>query len=393
MGEAASKLELSAEEKSDIDTSRRCIKSAPLSSLQPPILAQDFLKEAEICSRTPLLAYRYFGDVLKYFHVTQHGPSDHSIKIVLDGKKLDLAGKGRGDGVDKVVAWKRQRSDFDAMFAVIWHYVDFIGGGCWEDEVPPAMAAEAAKTEVPGPRLEVPLKITLHASHPSGRLEFFVDHNGRPSSSDLMAMVVNQSVDVIVKHRQQVSENGVFVHEGQDSIKDEGAQSNVSDIIEGVDIDYEDLFDTMVLVLKSSMRRLKCTEASEHEFTGEGGINLAEVFAGPVDGIAPSLNAKAEEEKEVTQHCRTTVTVNKETGCIDLVDVAVAADGSALEQPWSRETHCVLHRDPFRVEAWGINSLGERTANLPEARRIQNWINSAMRINDLGPFKYFCVDG
>jgi len=348
MGAAqASVLTLVAECDSEAQPGQKCILGKLVEFEDGPIPLDASIDEAMIFHKYPILPGSDREKFLKRLDYVEHGPNQWSIKVILDGQKLDAEGQGRGDGMDKVDAWFTYTA-VDLMLTmpgetrssrcrtnVIAFFVDPLSGGVWADE---ASDEEA-----------ICVSSCYALRHPD-RVEFCYDHFGVRDASEERAASLYKTCDAISSSLLAAKACKVQVAHCVPSIKEPGSVSNLSEPIDAAN--YHALFGGLVATLKSRVSTLT---------KDDGACFIGEAFRPEVN----SRRVKAE------------VMYSVEAGTIRLFEIAIESDGSVAWPAWSRVVHCVVHQHPLRVETWQVGE-DKHISNPFHARQLQRWILSAI---------------
>jgi len=341
--------ELRQDQDSIAEPGQRCITSGPLEDLDPPISLSEVLDEADIFYRNPLLAAPELEDRLKSLELHDHGPDDFTVKVTLDGEKLDALGEGRGDGMHKVIVWTRCIVDRRRMVIQSLNYVQSFGDGVWLDE---------ASDE------NVVFRIVEYGLGPPDRVELLIDIMGLRKTDEQMCAGIHAIFDKIARARQLARDAKVQVRHGARSIKEVGTVSNVSAPIDEEDLTFEDLFKSMLGILQAGVAN------SKREFW---------IDANGEAPAADSLEAFiAQEPPKVRRGIRRDVAFEQQRGEIKMLEIAIAEDGKVAWPSWSRVRTCIIHKDPLVVESWTEDSSGGHTSSAWAARKLQEWINLAI---------------
>jgi len=354
-------LEIHADQESEAEPGTKCLCTAPLGELEPNLTLEDAFDEIEMWHRSPEQPVWQHHAMTQRVEVEDLGHTGDSfstiIKVYLDGKQLDAAGIGRGDGMNKVAFWKRCTINWTKMVCTNEHYVNWLAGGEWADE---------ASNE------EVVLRDTVYAVRDPPRVELCVDIRGVREASWATKESLAPWAAVLVQNRVKAVRDSVKVAPGIASRKVPGAKSNVSEPLDDLDISFDELFDNMAKVLLkkvATMRNVSTIEqtngtSSEQTVTAEASIPWTTSF----------LQTESEFRRVVRQESE----FKKETGEITVHEVAITEDGSVAWPPWSRVTTVVIHWVPFIVESWVSTSREDHISDKVGARRLQEWVNAAL---------------
>lgn len=236
--------------------------------------------------------------VLKNVEVKDESESGYTVKVILDGAKLDQFGFGNGKGTDRVNGWLKVEVDRAAGMIHTQSYVPM--GGQFIDEASDAKAFFESFTKV----LKDPV-----------RIEYYMVVDGARMAGPAQAALLKTFVDPIVEMSKT---RKVRFLPDQDSIAEPGKKSVISEPMDE-HISYDTLW-TSITDWKSGFEGKEITEVSENEVfaSGEGGVE-------PADGA-------------------TTVTFDKEKGTINRTRTIA---GKVQETSYT-----VVHQDPLRMEVW-----------------------------------------
>lgn len=356
MGGAQS-IELIADSPSQAEPGTLCVRTSALSDLDPPLAIEDVFDEYEIFFRYPIRSED--APFVKTVEVQEHDEASFTICVISDGKMLDTDGTGRGDGMDKLRGWRRIVIDRQCWTLSSTWYVDPFTGA-WMDEV----------DELDG---KVVCRSIFYAMGDPLHLEICWDRLGVRDASAELARRIRLQVEAVIKACQRAKQARVQVACEAASLKVPGRMSNVSSpIIE--DVTYEEFFSSLVSVLQ--------------EYVGSGTFCTTVDVAGASTGIREAVVDTADSEQceqgegtiniSSKRKIRSEVVYSCEMGEIALLETAVTEQGHVARPAWSRVQHCVLHRDPLRVETWGEHADGVHITKAVAARRWQEWVNAAL---------------
>uniref|UniRef100_A0A6U6WU57 Uncharacterized protein n=1 Tax=Zooxanthella nutricula TaxID=1333877 RepID=A0A6U6WU57_9DINO len=307
----------------------KCIMSASLDDLDPPVEPEKVLKELLVWLRRPVVPIA--EGVLKSVDVTEHDGEDHfTVKVVTDGLKLDAYGFGRGDGADRVPIWKTVKVD-RAKGCVDWvDHVSELTMGAWADEASETHEkARIAVTFVKNPnRLELVTK----------------DEEGSVLSGDMLVKGMYFLTDMIVGTVQQQVLAKVKACVGE-SRQQSGVKSV---IVEKMDehVDYEGFFHKFVTIQREKFEKIPgvvIDDPTEGEF-----VTVA---------IIPQPDGSEKTSTNSVKH-------NVNTGSITL-------EMHDTEGILVNTMYWQLHKDPLQLEAWSITKTGERIVSESIARVVQ----------------------
>lgn len=349
-------IDMRAEQESECEPGTKCIKMQhPFADLDPPMTLRDAFNEVEVFMLSPIPPGTKRAAFLKSIELEEHGPLDgptsFTVKVVLDGKKLDEAGRGRGDGMDKVLLWKRcnfftaATEAYETSALVNRHmniafldFVDELHGGEWADE---ATGEEGQSTILYGV---------------DNRFEICVERDNRRDASEQMLQGCNWYADAVHEQWQQARSLPVQVTHGSPSLREEGKFSTMSCALDAHVSSYEDFVRTLVSTLQDTMGVDKMTTADVElpELVGQLSTTRTELSR---DGDLNVQRALTHQEWHV---------------CLETGQIVLSTPAR------SRELHCIVHRRPLVVETWTLSYSGERSSSFALARTMQGWINEAV---------------
>jgi len=198
--------------------------------------------------------------LLRDVELTEHDDNCFTVKVILDGAKLDAAGFGDGAGSDKVMVWQKVTYKPDESLIITESYTPP------GDNVPSASKATQDKV--------------YHSSHTRVlkdpvRLEYYIEMDGQRLHGQAQADILKPYVDSVLALTQQKKVN--FTPES-DSQAVPGKKCCVSDPMDQY-FAYDRLFAALHDQKSLYGDTREITEVSENEVfvTGIGGVE-------PVDG-------------------------------------------------------------------------------------------------------------
>eukprot|EP00435_Cladocopium_sp_Y103_P046181 s2555_g13.t1 len=105
------------------------IISGPLDGLDPPITCKEAFEETIALLRYPLDPIS--EGLKKELQITELDANSFVVKLILDGKKLDSFGYGKGDGTDRVRHWKKVVAKPEKMSITVTDFVPEAQLGEW----------------------------------------------------------------------------------------------------------------------------------------------------------------------------------------------------------------------------------------------------------------------
>jgi len=321
-------VEVQVEVDSISEPGTKCCQTASLAEYSYNTLVDELLD----ISRYPVDPMK--EAVLKSCDVQVHGPDEFTVKVVLDGKKLDSYGYGKGDGTDRVDNWTRIVCNREKR--CIDSYAIVIFPGMWIDEVDPKKQWIHSRTTF----LEDPL-----------RIEFYIDVLEGPEAGKRLAndMAKGSMMAYLYGALSNMQARKVKCRPDQDSIRDKGQKSVVSEPMDD-HTDYDTFFTNWVDGMKNpptmpGVPPAELTEVSETE------LYLKRTLE---DGT-----------KFVTK-----ITHDKDTG--EVYSVVFRNSDKISSSVF------VLHREPLRFEAWHEDKSGDRRAGSGAARAMQMQLDASL---------------
>jgi len=327
-------VELFAEQDSVSQPGTKAITSASLDHLDPPVSAIEVIDEFVGLIKYPVDPMT--EAVLKAVDVVDKSADEFTVKVFLDGKKLDEYGHGRGDGMDRCKIWKHCIIDRSKLTVKTIDYVDDATMGAWADEVSDENVHCTCLLQV----LSDPTRMELHVD----------DARGNRLAMEVVRDALYNWTDQIVDGVQQAKTAKVKVLPAAASLKDEGLKSNVSEPMDA-HISYDKFFSSFVDIIKENLEKNPSntiTDISESEFSSEGKVG------------------QEDNQKEI----KTAVKFSREQGEIEM---AFVQDGKL-----ARTTYYKLHKSPLVVEGWSVESDGTRLCGEATARQMQKSVNGAI---------------
>lgn len=322
-------IELIADADSLAEPGTRVVMTASLDDIDPPIGGQQFFEEMLAISRTvdPIAE-----NVLKEIQVKEESPTKVTIKVILDGKKLDSYGYGKGDGTDRVRVWKKFDIDMGSLSAVVLDYVMEPLQGAWIDECSDKEVVLTTYLKV----IKDPTRVEVYSILPDGT---------RLSGTELQQGLW-PIFDAIVGSIQLEARAKVKMTPNAPSIKEKGKVSAVSEPMDE-HVYYDAFFDSFLAVMKEDMQSVQGTTFEE----GDGEIMVVQPIS---------------EGETVKQR----IQFNQESGEIN---IAFIKDGKIM-----RQQHHVIQQSPLVMEAWNVGPDGDRTAGPSATKMLQKQVNRAI---------------
>mmetsp|Transcript_47979 Transcript_47979/g.126687 ORF Transcript_47979/g.126687 Transcript_47979/m.126687 type:complete len:334 (+) Transcript_47979:109-1110(+) len=278
--------------------------------------------------------------VLKECSVEEHGPDDFTVKVVLDGKKLDSYGYGRGDGVDNIDLWTRVTGD--RAKREIWSRPIVAPPGCYVDEVDtfkcPSTGAKTSFTS------ETPL-----------RVEFWIEMAGGARLDQDIAKGI--LLPPLGGAMQGLGKQLVKVKPDMDATRGGGLKSVISDPFDELST-FDEFWDKYLDAARnppSAQVKPEIIEVSDEEFH----------TVAVIPGGDKKLTTKF-------RHC-------KESGEIQ---AATFLDAELT----GGKTTTIVHKEPLFVEAWGESKTGDRQAGRGAAKMLQASLEAALAPKKTGWF-------
>jgi len=327
-------VELFPDQESVGELGTKSIISASFEALNPAVTADDFVAEFITMLRYPVNPMS--EAVLKKVDLDEKSADEFIVKVILDGKKLDQFGYGRGDGIDGIRVWKRVTVDRTKKILTLEDYVDETQLGAWADQ---------------GSDSEVIMKTVCYVLSGPTRCEFAVDRKGERWASDEAREFMYFWTDPLLEMIQQDKSAKVLVTGGAPSIKETGAQSNVSGPLDEY-CSYDKFFEKMVDVLKEAVQRDPSSVPEDVSAT---------------EFVTKTKQVIEDKEKEVC------------------VSVKWAQDAGSIEYTTTSDgvvqsvAKYFVHKSPFVVESWVVGIDGERAPTSDtSARALQRLLNTAI---------------
>jgi len=332
---------------------KKCIRSSSFSHLDPPITLDQVVETAMYFLRYPIWNGMPDYEFLKRVEVQEFAENDFEVKVILDGEKLDAAGKGQGDGMDQISLWRRTiltririsgpgslTSDWDTRITQMHYVRPYVG--IREDEA----SNDDIKT------------LTVFYCMPRSVVcEVCVDVEGVRDASGARCERIEKIMNLCYQDWCLHWIVRVRVTHGHRSIKDPGKISNVSEVIDD-HCTYDELWENL-------MRRIKRSIGCDSD--GEDG-----------QYVGVSHRPEIHHDK-----VRSELEASKATGEVRLLQVAITEDGALAWPSWSRLVKMVVHQEPLAVESWEVDEDGDNVSNFAGARRLSELVNSALeRISD-----------
>jgi len=324
-------VELIPEQDSPSAPGCKSVLTGSFDDLDPPVSAEAFLNELIEYLRWPVDPTT--EAVLKSCTVVENGTDDFTVKILVDGVKLDSYGYGKGDGTDRVRSWKRVKVDRAAMKVTTEDYVPEPALGAWADEASDKEVIATAHIQL----LKDPT-----------RGEFWVvDKEGNRHSGDGLAQGLYFWTDRVIgqlhaeaKAKVKAAQGKGMKHPGEDSIVTEPLDEHV---------DYDSFFDKMVTVIKEKLEKAP----------------NAEIEAGESEIVCRMTETDAEGQQKVSTH---TLKFSADAG--ELTIAHTDNEGKVVNTSFRQ-----VHKSPLVVEAWNITRSGERSAGVAFSKLVQKEVN------------------
>lgn len=277
--------------------------------------------------------------VLKSCDIEEHGKDDFTVKVILDGKKLDSYGYGRGDGIDRIDLWTRVTADRTKR--ELWSRPIVPPPGAWADEVDQVTAGGGACSRF---TTEEPMRCEFHIVLPDG--------SAYEQAIDVVQPILGAAI-------MEVSKKKVKVKSDQDSIKASGEKSVVSEPMDEFTT-YDEFWDKFIEVLKAGDAAVspELVEVSDSEFHTV---------------VTDTITDPTTEQKWITK-----IRHSKESGEIQIVTM----NNSGILS----KAVIILHKDPLRVESWGEDKDGVRQFGRGSAKGLQRYIDAVLEPKSSGWF-------
>lgn len=334
-------VELLEDQDSPTEPGKKSIISASVDDLDPPVSGDQLISEYVAWLKKPIDPMT--EAILKSCTVTDDGPDACTVKVVLDGIKLDSYGYGKGDGTDRVRSWKKVVVDKAAGKVVTSDYVSEPALGAWLDE---ATDKEVLATS------------TFQVLKDPTRIEFsVVTKDGERLSGAFLRDALYALTDRLIGEIHDQVKAKVKVTCGK-AIKTAGEDSVISQPLDE-HADYESYFDKMVAVLREKLEKIPNVEMED--------ISGAE-FRAKVP--TPPKEGDSEERKN-------TIIVKHSVESGEMTVTTRADDGQVVSTTFRQ-----VHKTPFVVEAWNIDRGGERSVGDAFAKEVQKQVNEVIeRLN------------
>uniref|UniRef100_A0A7S3SAX5 Uncharacterized protein n=1 Tax=Strombidinopsis acuminata TaxID=141414 RepID=A0A7S3SAX5_9SPIT len=316
-------VKLTTDAPSTAEKGQKVVTSEPL-EVDGLALMEELLQQA----RYPVDSLK--GHVLKSCDVQENGPDDFTVKVILDGKKLDRYKSGRGDGMDRIDHWMRVVADRKNRRIQQTSFVDL--QGCWVDEVEQARSKGGyGCTELVGS----PMRVEFHIIQADG---------SRQTDEEAAALLDTILTDALTNMEKRKAK----VMAEQDSLQGDGQKSVISEPLdEHIDFDsFWEKFLDMVKNPPNAPAKVKVTDVSKEEF-------LSEIV---VPDSKTTMTTKVKHNKAAGE-----------------VITETLQDGERVSG-----STVLLHRNPLRVETWGVDSEGKRLAGRGTARGLQEYVDTVL---------------
>lgn len=306
----------------------KCIMSASLDDLDPKVPGKSVYDEYEAYLRRPVDPL--MEGVLKQVELIETDATHFTIKVILDGKKLDRWGFGKGDGTDRVRRWKKVTLDPDALKIVIEDLVLEMEQGAWLDEATGDKTMEMS---------------TFTIVKDPTRMEIIIEKAGDILCQEEVRDAVYYLTDALLTEVTAAATAKVKVTEDSPSIKDSGAKSCVSGPMDGM-APYDGLLNSLFKISRervAQMPDIEINDISDTEFAS---------------------TSKSGELKLSTSYKKSV-----EDGML----THVTKDGDEV----LRTSTVVLHKSPMIAEHWIVNT-GDRIAGAQNAKQFAKELNAAI---------------
>ncbi|CAJ1379276.1 unnamed protein product [Effrenium voratum] len=326
---ASHAVELIAEHASQSQPGMQSIISGPLDELDPPVTPEEAFEECLALLKYPLDSAS--ESLLKELSLKETDDCNFTLKVILDGKKLDGYGYGKGDGTDRVRNWKKVSADRSKLRITCVDYVDEGKMGAWVTD-----AKEEPITQCVVNMLKDP-----------GQIEFCLDRKGQRRADPKFRDGLYAWSDAIIGSVQAQKRAKVKVQPDAPSIQEKGLKSMVSEPMDE-HVSYDNFFPQLVKAVKtliSGVPKISVEEVSDEELRGTA----------------------VDEKGETTTHA---VKFSQSAGTLCWT---ITAGDKVMSQ-----MHRVVHRDPLVMEAWDIGPDGARSCGISKAKQMQKNINDAI---------------
>jgi len=312
LGAMGATYSLEANQDSPSEPGKTVVLTSELPEVAPDDLAESIL---EILKRP---VDPRVEPVLKTVELEETSENSFTVKVILDGAKLDQAGYGK-DGKDRVQQWMKINYNPAEMLVSTESFVP--GDGAWADEASGGKVFLATYSRF----LKDPT-----------RIEYWWVKDGERMAGESQAQHFKFYIDALMEIAKP---RKVSFSPDCDSIAEPGQKSILS-----APMDDHIAFDTLWQELLNHkafygliIQGAEVQEVSDNEVlvTGENGVEPA--------GGAFAVEWNKDEGKIVRTH---------------------KVAGKAVEV-----NHTVVHQSPLRIEAWRLDAQGPRVSNKNMAKR------------------------
>jgi len=319
-------VELMAEQESS-QPGLQSIISGPLDALDPPINCKEAFEETVALLRYPMDPIT--EGLKKELQITELDANSFVIKLILDGKKLDGFGYGKGDGTDRVRHWKKVVAKPEKLSISVTDYVPEALLGEWLSD-----AKEEAVSFCEINFLQDPPQIEFCIDDKDGnRLANPETRDGLYSWSDNIVNNIHSFKTAKVKMTPDST-----------SIAEKGLKSMVSEPMDE-HVSYENFFPQMVKFTRDFLAQVPGITLDETESEIRGSVT--------------------NEQGEVTRHL---LKFSEATG-----EMTVTV---SHQDKVRTELHRKVHSGPPLVlEAWDVDAEGHRLTGAAKAKEIQKNMN------------------
>jgi len=318
-------VKLTTDAPSTAEKGQKVVTSEPL-EVDGLALMEELLQQA----RYPVDSLK--GHVLKSCDVQENGPDDFTVKVILDGKKLDRYKSGRGDGMDRIDHWMRVVADRKNRRIQQTSFVDL--QGCWVDEVEQARSKGGyGCTELVGS----PMRVEFHIIQADG---------SRQTDEEAAALLDTILTDALTNMEKRKAK----VMAEQDSLQGDGQKSVISEPLDE-HIDFDSFWEKFLGTIKSPpsvpwLFRPKVLEVSKEEFH--------------TVLVLPDTKQKI---TTIVKHSKASGELTMET----------MQDGEKIGG-----CTVILHRNPLRVESWGVDIDGKRLSGGSSVKSLQQTVDAVL---------------
>lgn len=310
-------VELTPNADSELEPGEKCVLSASLEEYEYDVLVSEVME----CMKYPIGPYK--EPVLKAVEVEEHGADDFTVKVILDGNKLDSFGYGKGDGTDRVDLWVRVTANREKR--TLESHIIVGEPGAWINEVDPAQKVVA-------------ISKTLFNTDPL-RLEFHIlaTETGTRYAGDRAKAAIAGCLNTALGN---LASRKVKIFGDQPSLTNPDLKSCVSEPIDEHS-DYDTFFTYLVEAIKAP--------------PGPGSVETNEVSDSEFHVVRTMP-----EGNQFTTKCN----YSQKSG--EIKHSTFSEKGNMLSS-----TVLVLHKEPLRLEAWNLDAQGQRNAGRGTAKAFQ----------------------